>query len=131
MATTIYSTVLSNRLSQTIPAEVSPAVISAGLPASSVSNLLEAFALGTATAFDAVDGITPYILDVAKAAYKEANLKAYQTVFFTSIAFSGAAIILAFFAPNVDELMTGQVATLLHRKDKGRSYNNNDKIEEA
>ncbi len=132
VATTIYSVVLSNRLTQTIPAGVSPAVISAGLPASSVPSLLEAFSLGTAAAFDAVAGITPQILEVAKVAYKEANIKAYQTVFFTSIAFSGAAIILAFFAPNVDNLMTGQVATLLHdRKDKGNARNIDVKMQEV
>ncbi|RFU33262.1 hypothetical protein B7463_g3049, partial [Scytalidium lignicola] len=131
VATTIYSAVLSNRLAQTIPAIISPAAISAGLPADSVASLLKAFALRTSSAFDTVNGLTPEILDIVTSAYKEANIKAYQTVFFTSIAFSGVAIILACFAPNVDSLMTGQVATLLHTKDKGGNDTVVDKMQEG
>ncbi|KAI9809979.1 MAG: hypothetical protein M1827_006746 [Pycnora praestabilis] len=118
VAATIYTVVLSNRLAIDIPAQVPPAVIKAGLPASSVPTYLAAFASTTpATAFAAVKGITPAIMAVGAEAYKSASADAYRTVFFTTIAWSGVAVILTFFAPNVDSKMTGDVAATLHRRN--------------
>lgn len=110
---TVYSVILSSRLRETIPAQVPKAAIAAGLPSSSATNLLEAFSVGSPTAFAAVKGITPKILATATAAYKTASNDAYRTVFLSTIAFSGLAVILSFFAPNVDDRMTGDIAATL------------------
>jgi hypothetical protein len=55
---------------------------------------------------------------VATRAYKFANAHAYSTVFYTTIAFTGVAVIFSFWSPNVDEKMTGQIAVTLHRNEK-------------
>ena len=112
---TIYTVILSNRLRESIPAQVAPAAVAAGLPAPDVAALLGAFSVGTPAAFAAVPGITPKILAAASAAYKVASSDAYRTIFLSSIAFSGVGVILSFFAPNVDDRMTADIAaTLAH-----------------
>ncbi len=109
ICSTIYQAVLSNRLAQTIPERVPAAVVAAGLPESSVADFITALTTGTAAAFNAVVGLTPAIQAAGVRAYQEANASAYNTVFLTTIAFSGLGCILAFFAPNVDHLLTKNV----------------------
>ncbi|KAE9365499.1 MFS general substrate transporter [Stipitochalara longipes BDJ] len=115
IATTIYTAVLSNRLGHTIPTEVPPKLIAAGLPASSVEAFLSAVSVGTPEAFSKVAGLTSAIQAVGVAAYKVASSHAYQTVFYTTIAFSTLGLVCAFLCPNVDELMTGKVVATLHK----------------
>lgn len=112
LGSAVYLSVLSNRLTETIPAGVAPAAIQAGLPASSVPSLLAGFTSGD---FSAVQGLTADILATSRRAYQFANASAYTTVFFTTIAFTGIAIVLSFFAPNVDDRMTSQVAVTLRQ----------------
>ncbi len=114
VAASVYVVVLTNRLGETIPAEVPAAVVSAGLPPSSVVAFLGGFATGD---FSDIKGLTPRILAVGLSAYKFASAHAYQTVFLTSIAFSGIAVIITIWAPNVGDKMTSQVATTLHAKE--------------
>lgn len=119
IAATVYSVILSNRLTTTISTMVPPVLAAAGLPTSSISSFIAAFAVGP-TAFTAVPGVTPQIISKGTAAYKEANAAAYRTVFLSNIAFSGVAIICSLLLPNVDHLLTGQVATTLHQgRDEG------------
>lgn len=120
----IYTTILTNRLGQTIPAEVPPALVNAGLPASSVVDFLTALTSGVTGAMEAVPGITDQIIAVGVAAYKQANADAYRTVYLSTLAFSGVAICLTYFAPNTDDYMTSQVAATLHREE----VSDNEKI---
>jgi len=115
IATTIYTVILSNRLAHTIPTEVPPKLIAAGLPPSSVSSFLSAITVGTPEAFSKVAGLTSAIETVGIEAYKVASSHAYQTVFYSTIAFSVLALICAFLTPNVDELMTGRVVATVHK----------------
>jgi Fungal trichothecene efflux pump (TRI12) len=62
IATTIYATILDNRLKFNLPADVTPAAIGAGLQKSSFPALLEAITIGTPAAFTRVPGITPNIM---------------------------------------------------------------------
>ncbi|EON67606.1 hypothetical protein W97_06974 [Coniosporium apollinis CBS 100218] len=113
--TTVYVSILTNRLTETVSTQVPPAIVSAGLPATSVVDFLSAFTVGTAEAFAAVPGVTAEIIAIGTRAYQEANADAYSTVYLSTIAFTGIALILTFFAPNTDELMSGKiVATLNH-----------------
>lgn len=91
ICSSVYVAVLTNRLGQTIPKEVPPAVIQAGLAPSSVPAFLGGFTTGN---FSAVPGLTADITAVGVRAYKEANAHAYSTVFLTTIAFSGIAILI-------------------------------------
>jgi hypothetical protein len=119
IAATVYSVILSNRLTKTIAAQVPPALLAAGLPATSIPSFIAAFALGP-TAFAAVPGVTPDIIAAGSSAYKHANADAYRTVFLSNIAFSGVAIVCSLLLPNVDHLLTNQVATTLHQgRDEG------------
>ena len=127
VAASVYVVVLTNRLGATIPAEVPPAVINAGLPASSAAAFLGALATGD---FTSVPGLTSRILSAGLAAYKIASAHAYQTVFLTSIAFSGLAVIITMWAPNVGDKMTSQVATTLHAKEGQVVGESNDTNEE-
>jgi hypothetical protein len=113
----VYTSVLTNRLTTTISTEVPAAVVKAGLPSTSVAQFIGAFSIGTPAAFKAVPGITDQILAVGTRAYKVANADAFATVYLTTIAFSVIAVILTFFAPNTDELMSGKVAATLHNED--------------
>ena len=113
----IYTTILTNRLGQTIPKEVPPALVDAGLPASSVPDFLAALTSGVSGAMQAVPGITDKIIEVGMTAYKQANSDAYKTVYLSTLAFSGVAICLTFFAPNTEEYMTTHIAATLHREE--------------
>ncbi|KAE9371756.1 fungal trichothecene efflux pump [Stipitochalara longipes BDJ] len=115
IAQVVYTVILTNRLEQTIPREVPPALVSAGLPASSVPSFLSAITLGTPAAFAKVQGLTPSIEAIGVRAYKVASAHAYQTVFYSTIAFSGVCILCALFTPNVDDRMTDKVIVTLHR----------------
>ena len=115
IAQVIYTAILSNRLDQTIPREVPAALVSAGLPASSVASFLAAIGLGTPAAFAKVQGLTPAIEAVGLRAYKVASSHAYQTVFYSTIAFSVVCILCALLTPNVDDRMTDKVIVQLHR----------------
>jgi hypothetical protein len=122
-----YSVILSNRLTTTIGTQMPPALLAAGLPASSIASFIAAFSVGP-TAFDAVPGITPEILAIGTNAYRHANADAYRTVFFANMAFSGVAIVCSLLLPNVDHLLTGQVATTLHQgRDEGKVAGEDEK----
>lgn len=110
---TIYIVGLSTELRKAIPAKVPAAAIAAGLPQSSVIDLLTAFGIGTPAAFSAIPGISPSILAAASRAYKEASSDGYRIIYLTSIAFSGLAVLLSFFVKDVEDRMTSKIATTL------------------
>lgn len=116
IASTIYQVVLRARLAKTVPAVVGPAVVAAGLPQSSVGAYLTAEAAGTTAAFSAVPGLTASISAAGAYAHRVASAQAFSTVFLTSIAFAGCAVITSFFIPNVEDLMTYDVAATLHNR---------------
>lgn len=111
----IYVSIMTNRLGETVPAQVPPALIDAGLPAASVPAFLQALSLGS-QALQAVPGITDQILATGYRAYQDASADAYRTVYLATIAFSALSIILTWWAPNTDDLMSGKVAATLHHE---------------
>lgn len=104
---------LSNRLAQTIPAIVPPALVDAGLPSSSVTAFLGAITTGS---FDAVPGISPSIIAAGVRAYQEASVQAYKTVFLTTLAFSGIGIVMSYWCQNVDSLLSGDLSIQIGEK---------------
>lgn len=118
VAGAIYIAVLNTRLASTVPAEVPPAVIDAGLPSSSVADFITALSSGSAKVLAAVPGITDQIIVAGTKAYKQANADAYKTVYLSTLAFTGLAIILTFWAPNTKKYMTNKVAATLHNEEK-------------
>jgi hypothetical protein len=124
----IYTVILSNRLTATIPARVPPALLSAGLPADSIPSVLSAITLGTPEAWSEVEGLTPAIQAVGVRAYQEANASAYSTVFLSTIAFCGVGIICSFFAPNIDRFLTRDVVVQLQGKREGEGRAVGEKV---
>ena len=124
VANAVYLSVLANRLGITIPNEVPPAVINAGLPAESVPKFIAGFTTGS---FANITGLTPEIQAIGTKAYQTASAHAYSTVFYSTMAFTGIGIVLAFFNPNVDSKMTGDIAVTLHRTDADNMQN--EKVE--
>ncbi|KAF4944059.1 hypothetical protein FGADI_12941 [Fusarium gaditjirri] len=88
LATTIYSTILANRLKMTIPKGQLPA--------------------------DKVPGLTPDIVAVGLDAYQTANSQAYKTCFLASIAFCRLGLIAVWFCDDLDPKMDHIVAKELH-----------------
>ncbi|KAL2756682.1 hypothetical protein ACRALDRAFT_2101844 [Sodiomyces alcalophilus JCM 7366] len=112
VAATVYNVVLSNRLAAEIPAQVPEALVSAGLPESSVADFMTGLTTGS---FEGVAGLTDKILAIGQRAYQVANNDAYRTVFLTNIAFSAVAIFCAVMMPDMDRYMTSKVAATLHQ----------------
>lgn len=88
---------------------VVPALLKAGLPATSVEPLLTALSSGSKIAIDQVPGVSNSIIAVASTMYKAAYSKSFQTVFLASIAFGAIAFIASFWAPNLDGMLTTEV----------------------
>ncbi|KAF2812479.1 uncharacterized protein BDZ99DRAFT_343145, partial [Mytilinidion resinicola] len=87
----IYVTVFTNRLTTTVSKEVPPALIAAGLPATSIADFLTAFTTGATDLLMIVPGDTASVIAAGSASYKQANADAYRTVYLTTIAFSSTA----------------------------------------
>ncbi|GKZ37917.1 hypothetical protein AbraIFM66950_009749 [Aspergillus brasiliensis] len=113
IATAIYVAILDNRIAVDLPRDVSAAAVDAGLPSSSLTDLLEAVSTGTSAAYEAVPGMTGKILGVVTEAVKTAYSQSFRTVFLVSIAFGGLSVIAACFAEGVDGRFTGDVAAKL------------------
>ena len=111
---TVYSVVLSNRLTSTISTQVPTALVKAGLPATSVADWLTA--LTAAAGFAGVEGATAAIDAAGVAAYENASADAFQTVFLTTLAFTGVGMVVSLSIPNVEDKMTEGVAATLHER---------------
>jgi hypothetical protein len=111
IAQTIYNVILSTRLRKTTAALVPPALAAAGLPASSVKSFMAAL---STKKFDNVPGATTQVVRAGLAAYKEANAESFRTIFLTTIAFTGLAVLLSVFLPDLDKVLNGKVAVTLH-----------------
>lgn len=93
LATTIYLTILLNEVASNTESMVVPAVLQAGLPKTSLLQFLTALSSGSATAIEAVPGVTPEIVSVGSQELVAAYVGAIKLVFLASIAFGGCAII--------------------------------------
>ncbi|KAF2008021.1 MFS general substrate transporter [Amniculicola lignicola CBS 123094] len=82
VASTIYSVVLTARVTSTLSTQVPAKMIAAGLPASSVPAYMAAIAAGgTQTLLSKVKGLTPQLLATGETAYRYAYADAYRTIF--------------------------------------------------
>ncbi|KAF2681419.1 siderophore iron transporter [Lentithecium fluviatile CBS 122367] len=121
VASTVYSVVLTARVTETLSTQVPAAVIGAGLPASSVADYMAAIAGGGAhSLLDAVQGLTPEVLATGAEAYRWAYTDAYKTVFLTSLAFGGLGMICSLFIADIEPLMGDKVAVTLTGREKDR-----------
>lgn len=103
VAVAVYTTILSNRLTTTIPANVLPAAEAAGLEPSQGAALLGAVTKGNLTAYSA-----PIRLAVTEA-LPDAYAQAFKTVYLASLGFGAIAIIGCLFSKDAKKHLTNKI----------------------
>ncbi|OAL38191.1 hypothetical protein AYO20_02643 [Fonsecaea nubica] len=111
LASTIFVAIVTNRLTEEVSGRVPVALVTAGLPASSIPDWLVGY---SAEQLDSVPGTNATINAIGTDAYKLAAMSAFRTIFFVTLVFSGSGLICNFFVPNVDDKMTNVVVAPLH-----------------
>lgn len=129
IAVAIYTATLNNRLLVTIPNNVYPVARRMGLPDGSLMALSEALQ-GTGD-FSTVKGLTPQIKQAVQEPYREAFKNAASTVFLVSLAFTGSAIILAFFTTNNDKSTEDYVAGGVHNVKQEKQFQQHEEGEKT
>jgi hypothetical protein len=107
----IFVSVYGNRLNHNLLEYVPSVAEAAGLPKSSITALLTALASGATAAIAKVPGMNATIQKDVVAATRHAYEASFRTVFLTSLAFGGLAIISAWFTPNTARHMTNFINT--------------------
>lgn len=113
VATSVFLTVYSNRLSSEITANVVPAVFKAGLSTKQLVPYITA--LSTGGDVTTIPGITNKIMTAGAAAYKVASANSYSTVYLVTLIFSGLALVSSVFVPDIDDLMTNEVSAVIYK----------------
>ncbi|TGJ82061.1 hypothetical protein E0Z10_g6707 [Xylaria hypoxylon] len=111
IAVTVYSTILSNRLKYTVPTNIGPAAVAAGLPEDQVPALATAVISGTLAKFP---GLTTDITQAVSAVIPTAYSQAFQTVYLASFGFGAIAIVGCLFAKDARDLLTDKVERKMH-----------------
>ncbi len=119
--------ILTNEVKDNTVKDVVPALVKAGLPASSVEGLLTALNSGSTAAIDAVPGVTKKILAVAGVTLKEAYSESFKIVFLATIPFGVIALVAAFFAKDIDSRLTHDVVRRLDARGKQEVANVEEK----
>lgn len=101
-------------MAQTIAGQVPPALVEAGLPASSIPDFISVIPTGD---FESVPGISQTIIAAGVRAYQWASSDAFSTVFLTSIAFTCLGLICCIWVPNIESRLTNEVAATLHKRN--------------
>lgn len=116
----IYIAIYGNRLTAYLPQEITPAVSSAGLPASSLPDLFAAMGNGTAAALEAVPGMNGQILEALSVATRDAYSHAFKIVYLATLAFTAIGLIASFFVTDVEEFLTDYVNKTIRKPGGGR-----------
>ena len=131
IASSIYLAIYNGRLSSTMGPQVSSRVLEAGLPESSLPQLMAALSNSTAGAIAAVPGSSTAIAAAAQAGQKRAWAMSLQTTYLSSIAFGGLAIVVTLLATSVDKYLTGFVnKTVDHQGTKSKEVAEGKIVEE-
>ncbi|KAK7408820.1 hypothetical protein QQX98_009006 [Neonectria punicea] len=103
IAVAVYTSILSNRLTDTIPNNVLPAAEKAELPESQASGLLAALTAGDLSGFS--DAVQAAVAGALPNAYAQA----FKTVYLASLGFGAIAIIGCLFAKDAKKHLTDKV----------------------
>jgi hypothetical protein len=112
----ILNTIINGELSRSYASKVSAAAERAGLPASSIPGLLEAFASGKG--FEAIPGVSVSVLKEATAVSRQVYAKAYRLAWSSIIPFVVLAWIAVAFLKGVKELMTEHVEATVEKVEE-------------
>lgn len=118
IAVAMYSTVLANRLSVTIPQEVGPAALAAGLAPSALPDLITALNTGRLLNTTLASNLSSSSVLAIESAFRLANSKAYSTTFLSTLGFGGLGLIIVWFTGGIDESKGDYVAGQIHRPEE-------------
>lgn len=117
MAQSMYVSILTTNVAKYLPRYVTPAILAAGLPSSSLPSLYAGITAGN---FTAVPGITPQIIAIVGAETQRAYFSAFHVVFYATIPFGVLLVVAACFVPNMEKFLHNNVAKRLqHMGAKG------------
>jgi len=108
VATTIYVSILQNKVAGSLAKEVGIPLAKAGVPLESIPAIIEALAAGDTTS-PALASISLAALGTAVEGLKQAYAHAFRIVYLVSIAFGVVGTIVVAFSANVDHLMIRKV----------------------
>ncbi|OAG41414.1 hypothetical protein AYO21_04356 [Fonsecaea monophora] len=111
----ICTSVVGNKVRESLSPALVAAVVDAGLPADSAAGFITAFVSGKPGALDAVIGATPEVIEAATRASQAVYADAFSLVYLITIVFTGAALICTFFIPSVDHHLTKHTAVQLDK----------------
>ncbi|KAF2007662.1 siderophore iron transporter, partial [Amniculicola lignicola CBS 123094] len=127
VASCIYLAIYGGEIATKLPSHVTAHAVAAGLPESSVSDLLTALPNGTAAAFEAVAGVNSTILAAIGAGMKSGYSASYSTVYLSSLAFGGTALIASFFTSDIDKYLTDFVNKTVAGKEMRTEHEHHEK----
>ncbi|KAF9891663.1 hypothetical protein FE257_003675 [Aspergillus nanangensis] len=116
IATSIYTTILTNVQGNAAVELVPPAAIAAGLPKSSVEALMAALPVG-ASALAKVPGITNDVILAASGAFQQSYVVGLRTTCLSSLSFGVVGIIACLFCQDIGRKMTGKIEVFLENDD--------------
>lgn len=122
IATAVFVSVLNNKLETNVPKYVIPAATDAGLPASSIPDLLAGFTSGS---FTGVQGVTPEIIMAAAAANQTAYSESFKIVYLAAVAFGIVGILASLNAQNSEQFFTTDISRRLHGGTRDEKATNN------
>lgn len=108
IAVAVYTTILNNRLGDTIPNNVLPAAEAAGLPESKAADLLAAVSASDLSAFS--ESVQAAVAGALPTAYSQA----FKTVYLASLGFGGIAIVGCLFSKDAKKHLTNKVERRMH-----------------
>ncbi|KIW04210.1 uncharacterized protein PV09_04518 [Verruconis gallopava] len=109
VATSVYLAIYDGRLATNLPKKVLEFALNAGLPSSSSTALLNSLANDTTAAFEQVPGMSANILTAIGSGHKSAYAASLSTVYLSSLAFGGSALIASFFVTDINKYFTSHV----------------------
>ena len=113
VAVAVYTTILSNRLASTIPNNIGPVAVEAGLPSDEISALSKAIRTGTWAKFP---GLTPAISQAVARVLPEAYSQAFKTVYLASLGFGAIAIVGSLLSKDAKKHLTNKVERKMQTK---------------
>ncbi|KAK1771568.1 fungal trichothecene efflux pump [Phialemonium atrogriseum] len=111
IAVAVYSSILTNRLTTTLPDNIGPAATEAGLPSSEVSALVAAVRAGKLATFP---GITAAIKEAVERVLPMAYSQAFKTVYLASLGFGAIAIMGSLFSKDAQKHLNDKVERKMH-----------------
>ncbi|KAJ4290204.1 hypothetical protein N0V90_010419 [Kalmusia sp. IMI 367209] len=119
IAISVYTTILTNVQSAHAASFIPAAATAAGLPISSVADLLAALPLG-ADALAQVPGITSEIIAAASAALTQSYVVGLRTTALSSLSFGVCAIIACFFCNDIGHKMDKKIEVFLENDENAK-----------